>query len=156
MRRGKSVADFCVITGGDSALIEAVRSRLGRGGEKFVLRAAEKSEDVAGSPDVLLVSPGCAAAHVASPVSCGTLVFPGDSKLPAAHFRADSVVTYGMSPRNTVTYSSIAEDSCVIAVQRELKSFHGETVESQELRVEGGMHPDTLLAVTAAALVLGV
>jgi hypothetical protein len=60
-----------------------------------------------------------------------------------------------MSPRNTVTYSSIAEDSCVVAVQRELKTFSGKRVESQELRVEGGMHPDMLLAVTAAALVLG-
>jgi hypothetical protein len=157
MRRGKSVADFCVLTGGDKALVTALTSRLPCGGERpaFVLRAAEKSDDVAGSPDVLLVSPACAAADVAAPVSCGTLIFPGDSKLPAQGFRADSVVTYGMSPRNTVTYSSIAEDSCVVAVQRELKTFSGKRVESQELRVEGGMHPDMLLAVTAAALVLG-
>ena len=64
--------------------------------------------------------------------------FPGDSKPPAQGFRADSVVTYGMSPRNTVTYSSIAEDSCVVAVQRELKTFSGRKVESQELRVPEG------------------
>ncbi|HHT17180.1 MAG TPA: hypothetical protein GXZ77_05660 [Papillibacter sp.] len=158
MRRGKSVADFCVLTGGDSALVAALSDRLPQGVEKpaFVLHAAEKSEDVVGSPDVLLVSPGCTAADLTAPVTCGTLIFPGDAQLPASQFRADCVVTYGMSPRNTVTYSSIAEDSCVVAVQREIKSFGGRKVESQELRVPGGLHPDTLLAVSAAALVLGV
>jgi len=157
MRRGKSVADFCVLTGGDEALAAALRRRL-PAGEKapFVMRTARTTIDVQGSPDVLLVSPYCAPSDITAAVSCGTLVFPGDADLPAGLFRADCVVAYGLAPRNTVTYSSIAEDSCVIAVQREFLSFDGKKVEAQELRVEGGLHPDLLLAVTTAALVLGV
>lgn len=156
MRRGKSVADFCVVTGGDEALAAALRRRL-PAEEKgsFVMRTARQSGDVLGSPDVLLISPYCAPSDITEPVSCGTLVFPGDTDLPAEAFRADCVVTYGLAPRNTVTYSSIAEDSCVVAVQREFLSFDGKKVEAQEIRVEGGLHPDLLLAVTAAALVLG-
>ena len=51
---------------------------------------------------------------------CGILLLPGDANVPMS-FDAGCVVTYGMSPKNTLTLSSIGEDtSALLALQREL------------------------------------
>lgn len=93
-------------------------------------------------------------------ISCGILLLPGDSDACATDadadiFDAECIVTYGMSPKNTITLSSISEETCVLALQRELVTIKGDVLERQEIKIGGGMRPDCLLAAAGALLILG-
>jgi hypothetical protein len=123
-------------------------------------------------PDVLVVSPEAESAAESVmqqnvtqqnvlQTSCSIALLPGDAgALPqndgTNSINTGCVVTYGMSPRNTITLSSINESSCVLALQRELLTVTGDVLERQEIRVEGGMKPESLLAVAGALLICGV
>lgn len=62
---------------------------------------------------------------------CGTLLVPGDrAEAALARVRAETVVTYGLSQRDSLTLSSLAEP--VVCVQRALLRPDGVTVEPQE------------------------
>lgn len=87
-------------------------------------------------------------------IACRILLLPGDAD--AGIFDAECIVTYGMSPKNTVTLSSISEESCVLALQRELLTINGDVLERQEIKIKGGMPPDCLLAVAGSLLILGI
>lgn len=87
-------------------------------------------------------------------IVCGILLLPGDAD--AGIFDAECIVTYGMSPKNTVTLSSINEESCVLALQRELLTIKGDVLERQEIKIRGGMPPNCLLAVAGSLLILGI
>lgn len=93
-------------------------------------------------------------------ISCGILLLPGDIITGDGDdevdiFDAECIVTYGMSPKNTITLSSISEGICVLALQRELITTKGDVLERQEIKINGGMRPDCLLAVAGALLILG-
>jgi hypothetical protein len=89
-------------------------------------------------------------------ISCGILLMPGDTvACDTDVFDAECIVTYGMSPKNTITLSSISEDTCVLALQRELVTTKGDVLERQEIKVKGGLRPDSLLAVAGTLLILG-
>lgn len=60
-------------------------------------------------------------------VPCRILLLPGDGPPPLA---AETVVTYGLSPRDSLTLSSLAEP--VLCVQRSLPRPDGGVVEPQE------------------------
>lgn len=118
-------------------------------------------------PDVLVLSPAAASdgSIAAGKTACGIALLPGDTAGPAVSAAAgdtgDSgidagcVVTYGMSPKNTITLSSISETVCVLALQRELLTAGGDVLERQEIKVAGGMKPDILLAVMGTLLICG-
>lgn len=61
------------------------------------------------------------------------LLIPGD----ALHtdFQAETVITYGLSPRDSLTFSSLTEP--VLCVQRKLPLFHGGSLEPQEFPMPG-------------------
>lgn len=61
-------------------------------------------------------------------VRCRLLLAPGDGYLGG--IRAERVVTYGLSPRDSLTLSSLAEP--VLCVQRALPRPDGTVVEPQE------------------------
>lgn len=65
------------------------------------------------------------------PVQCRALLVPGDCP-PArlACVRAENVITYGLSPRDSLTLSSLR--SPVLCVQRALPRPDGKVVEPQE------------------------
>ncbi|MDO4315707.1 MAG: hypothetical protein Q4C45_08000 [Oscillospiraceae bacterium] len=65
------------------------------------------------------------------PVRCGTLLVPGDCP-PAelARVRAEAVISCGLSPRDSLTLSSL--ESPVLCVQRALPRPDGGIVEPQE------------------------
>ncbi len=94
-------------------------------------------------------------------VSCTILLLPGDRVASGTEscdtdiFDAECIVTYGMSPKNTITLSSINEETCVLALQRELITTGGDVLERQEIKVKGGMRPNSLLAVVGTLLILG-
>ncbi|MDR0446988.1 MAG: hypothetical protein LBH17_08235 [Oscillospiraceae bacterium] len=93
--------------------------------------------------------------------SCSALVIPDGACPAAAYFTAERVVTYGMSPRSTLTLSSLPTSSggggrALLAVQRELTASSGAVIEEQELAVTmpGGI--DATLASAGGRLLLGL
>lgn len=61
---------------------------------------------------------------------CRILLAPGDRPEILERVQADAVVSYGLSPRDSLTLSSLAEP--VLCVQRALPRPDGGTVEPQE------------------------
>ena len=71
---------------------------------------------------------------------------------------AETVITYGLSPRDSLTLSSREGDTLWAALQRELVTVDGQVVERQEfpLRLEPGAGELPSLAAAGALLLLGV
>ena len=111
-----------------------------------------------GHPALLVVSPGAAAEGLALPAACRTILLPGDTCGLPEGLRAASAVSYGTSPRNSLTLSSRRGERLWAALQRELVTVDGQVVERQEfsvpmLRDQGEL---AALAVAGALLLLGV
>ncbi|MDD4715397.1 MAG: hypothetical protein PHT34_02445 [Oscillospiraceae bacterium] len=90
---------------------------------------------------------------------CRCVLLPGDAAGAASRFLyADCAVSYGMSPRDTITLSSIEEENLSLAIQRELVTVDGKVVEQQEIQLHRnpGLLPETILAAAGALLLLGV
>ena len=106
--------------------------------------------------DLLVVMPGAAGWAGAGALSCRTALLPGGLSSLTRGLPAGTVLSYGASPRNTLTLSSLDELRSSVAVQREFFTLDGQTVERQELILpRDGRSPDLLLAETGAALLLG-
>ena len=72
--------------------------------------------------DLLTLTPmGCALLPEPAAVTAGILLLPGDC--PRSDLRAGTVVTYGLSPRDSITLSSLREP--VLCVQRTLPLLCG-------------------------------
>ena len=74
-------------------------------------------------------------------VEAELLLAPGDCSL--AGFSAGTVVTYGLSPRDSITLSSLTEP--VLCVQRALPLACGGVLEPQEFPMPGVSALQTLL-----------
>jgi len=92
-----------------------------------------------------------------SGVACGcvTLLLPGDQgELTQGRIRAERVIGYGLSPRDSLTLSSMGEGA-VLCVQRTLLRPDGGAVELQELPLPPlGLPPEELLALYGVRLLL--
>lgn len=110
-----------------------------------------------GGPELLIISP-LAARHTPKPeLCCHTVLLPGDAAGLLSGVRAAAAVSYGLSPRDTLTLSSRAGRRMCVAVQRELIRTDGSVLEQQELVVDASPRTDTLilLALVGAGLLLG-
>lgn len=99
----------------------------------------------------LLVLTEAGLGRSASP--CGILLVPGDC--PAELLErvpAETVVTYGMSPRDSLTFSSL--EGPVLCIQRRLPRLDGTVVEPQEVPLPGLSGPPELLLPVLGARVL--
>ena len=107
-------------------------------------------------PALLVVSPRAAARGLGMPRQCRTVLLPGGmgGVLP----QAASAVSYGTSPRDSITVSSREGDILWAALQRELVTVDGQVVERQEfpLRLEPGEEELPVLAAAGALLLLGI
>ena len=74
-------------------------------------------------------------------VTAAVLLLPGDCG--ANGFRAETVVTYGLSPRDSITFSSLREP--VLCVQRTLPLLCGGVLEPQEFPLPGVEGAERLL-----------
>ena len=92
------------------------------------------------------------------PAACRTVLLPGDAGGLLAGLRAASAVSYGTSPRDSLTISSRERGRLWAALQRELVTVDGQVVERQEfpLALEPGREELPALAVAGALLLLGV
>ena len=98
--------------------------------------------------------------ELAAEVRAGQLrrVPPGTAGPLARALNARQAVSYGTSPRDTLTFSSLEGDRLCLAVQRELVTLGGAVVEQQELVLpfSTGASPLPFLAAAGTLLLLGV
>lgn len=106
----------------------------------------------AAGPDLLVVGPDWT-----GPVAgrCRALLTPG--RVGPGLAQAGWVVSYGFSPRDTLTLSSVGDRTALVALQRDLVGLDGRRWERQELRVPlpDGTTPGLLLAAVGARLLIG-
>ena len=107
-------------------------------------------------PHLLCIAPGGGAAPL--PPACGTLLLPGSLSPLARQVKADCAVSYGVSPKDTLTFSWVDHGQVGISLQRELVTLGQGTVERQELCFPfSGDRPSlSLLAWVGLLLLLGV
>lgn len=106
--------------------------------------------------DLLLVAPSARAWAGAGVIRCRTALLPG-SALPLARvLTAQSAVSYGASPKDTLTISSLEGAQICVALQREIITLAGATLERQEfvLPFPPGEDPERFLGITGARLLL--
>lgn len=132
----------------------------GEGIERVILRGLPARggprSGRAGDPALVVVSPRAAAGGYPLPGRCRTVLLPGG--MTGALPRAASAVSYGVSPRDSLTISSREGDILWAALQRELVTVDGRVVDRQEfpLRLAPGQEELTALAAAGALLLLGV
>ena len=98
-------------------------------GTRRVSRAAELTEHI--WPLLALTPEGCQAlAEGRDGIVCRLLLAPGDARTLPALLRAETVISYGLSPRDSLTLSSLAEP--VLCAQRALPRLDGAAVDAQE------------------------
>ena len=124
---------------GKDRFIEEARRRLGLRDVEFC-----GGQD---SPDALLLLGSGAEAACAAEVA----VLPGD----AAPVKARCAVSYGMSPKDTVTVSSVGDRQLLLSVQREFETLGGRRVLIQEFPLDWEMSPHSALPIAALGLITG-
>ena len=133
----------------DEGIRTAVEAGLGELAAE--VRAGRHPAELAGARrELLTVSPAARGWAGAGAVPCGTVL--------ARALNARQAVSYGTSPRDTLTFSSLEGDRLCLAVQRELVTLGGAVVEQQELVLpfSTGASPLPFLAAAGTLLLLGV
>lgn len=112
------------------ALCQRLEARLGG---RFAFIAGRHPADFAQRPiDLLIIAPDAVGLAGAGVIRPRLALLPGDSVTLAGWVRATSAVSYGLGRRNTLTLSSMEGGSVSVALQRELLTLSGQTVERQE------------------------
>ncbi len=140
---------FQVLEAGEGIERAILRGLLARGGLRGRCAGADH-------PALVVVSPRAAARRLDLPRQCRTVLLPGE--MGSVPVRAASAVSYGTSPRDSLTLSSREGDTLWAALQRELVTVDGHVVERQEfpLCLEPGEEELPALAAAGALLLLGV
>ena len=116
----------------DEGILDAVARRLPPSAAR--LRSGRHPAELAeGVLDLLVVSPGALGWAGAGAVDCRTVLLPGGAGPLARALRTGQAVSYGTSPRDTLTFSSLEGDRICLALQRELVTLQGTVVEQQEM-----------------------
>lgn len=134
----------------------------GEGIERMILRGLSAWSGPRGQcisanhPALVVVSPRAAAEEFPLPRQCRTVLLPGGMK--GTPPQAASAVSYGASPRDSLTISSREGGVLWAALQRELVTVDGQVVERQEfpLYLEPGQEELPALAAAGGLLLLGV
>jgi len=119
-----------------------------------IFRAAKPVIESFGSGvryDAVLVLPD--AILPADQVSCKILIIPEDTIINNA--LAKSVVSYGMSQRNTVTLSSTQDADHIVALQRDVAALEGTLVLRQEFSFSCSLPPYETLALASLMIITG-
>lgn len=142
----------------DEGIAAAVRSALGAQGEQVALLSGSHPADfTCGRLDLLCVSAGAAGWAGLGAVDCRMLLLPGSAGPLARGSRCACAVSYGTSPRDTLTFSSLEGEKICVSLQRELVTLEGCVVEQQELVLPfpPGASPLPYLAAVGVLLLLG-
>lgn len=73
-------------------------------------------------------------------------------------FPENNVISYGLRSKNTVTASSLIGEKLVVAIQKEIPTVNGATVDEQEfsVNVKNGGQSDKVLGIVSTLLTLNV
>ena len=144
------------IWGRDGAMYE--RGAAAAPGDARLLRGAHPGEFAGRGLDLLAAAPDAAGWAGAGMVRCRALLLHGASAPLARGMQAGCAVSYGTSPKDTLTISSLEGSQICLALQRELVTLAGDVVERQELVLPfpPGRSPLLFLAVKGTLLLLGV
>lgn len=106
--------------------------------------------------DLVLLAPGWREGETAG--DCRCLLLPGTMGGLTGRLHAGWVVSYGLDRRDTLTLSSMERGRLLVALQRELVTLDGTTVEGQEFPLSNGsgLSPMAALACVGVQLLLGV
>lgn len=104
--------------------------------------------------DLLVIAPEARSWAGADAIRCPLVLLPGTAWRLARPLRTARAVSYGPSLRDTLTLSSRRGDRLCAAVQRELITVSGQTVEEQELVLPLPRGMDPMEALTAAGTLL--
>lgn len=134
----------------------------GEGIEAAILRGLSargglRGQCASGShPALLVVSPRAAARGLKLPRQCRTALLPGG--IGGVPPQAASAVSYGVSPRDSLTISSREGGTLWAALQREVVTITGRVVERQEfpLALRPGEGDLPALAAAGALILLDV
>ena len=113
---------------------------------------------VGDGPSLLVISPRAAGSGPLRVPPCRAVLLPGEGRRELGELQAASAVSYGLSPRDSLTLSSREGERLWCALQRELVTLDGAVVERQEFPVlpPPGLEPLSALAAAGALLLLGV
>ena len=66
-----------------------------------------------------------------------------------------SVITYGFNSKNTITASSIKEDSILVCIQRNIKNINGNYIEQQDKKIDinGKINTSYMLGIIAILII---
>lgn len=119
---------------------------------------ALQADCAAERPALLAISPKAAQRGVGRAMACRTVLLPGQLRSMPERLQAASVVSYGVSSRDSLTLSSCRGHKLCVALQRELVTVEGQVVERQEFPVSRirGMGAMPNLAAVGTLLLLGV
>lgn len=94
----------------------------------------------------------------ADKVRCKGVLLPGSSGASTRFLSAAYLVSYGASPRDTLTFSSLQNGEMLLSLQRELVTLNDEVVERQELVLPfSSLHtPLPFLAAVGTLLLMGL
>ena len=104
-----------------------------------------------GGVDLLVLSPAWGKEILSCP-PCRVILSPGHLE----PLSAPAAVSYGPSPRDTLTFSSLAGDGMVLSLQREVVTLTGRRLDRQELPLPCRGDPLTALAWAGTLLLAGV
>ena len=141
----------------DEGIYEAVAPRCA-GLEVDFHRGRHPADLAAPDLDLLAVSPGATGWAGAGAVNARTVLLPGAAGPLARTLRTPCAVSYGTSPRDTLTFSSLEGDKICLSLQRELVCLTGGVCEQQELVLPfpPGLSPLPFLCAAGVLLLLGM
>lgn len=141
-----------------ASIAKAIKRHAGKLGASVLLSCADKYEYFHGlGADLLIISPD-ARPDARRTISAKCILMPGALLDSFKAVKSDYVISYGMSPKDTITASSISDDGVQISLQRELVTLKGEIVERQELPLIPLKRstPERIMTVRGAILLLGL
>ena len=89
---------------------------------------------------------------------CRAMLVPGRLAEEAGGLTAGWAVSFGISPKDSLTLSSLGEETILLALQREIITLTGERLDPQEFPLARGNHtaPCHVMACVGVQLLLGV
>jgi hypothetical protein len=141
-----------------ASIVKAIKKHARKFDTSVLLSCADEYEYFHGvGADLLIISPG-AKPDTRRTLRAKCILMPGDLLNSFKAVESDYVISYGMSPRDTITASSISDDGVQISLQRELVTLKGEVVERQELPLVPLKRstPERIMSVRGATLLLGL
>ncbi len=119
------------VWGREERLLARLEGRLGR---RFrFCPGTHPAEFVGLDPALLVIAPSATGLAGASVLQPRLALLPGGNITLARQIQAASAVSYGLGGQNTLTLSSLEGGRVSLALQRELVTVSGRTVERQEL-----------------------